>query len=188
MNDAKVRSSIFISLLYSLALAKSESNWFSSILVSFFSPFTRCNASRTSRNQLRHNISRIIPLFIQCDDANIECLLQLEHTRVLCERAFHQQWTAKETFLPGAHSKGILLTANETDSADKSWRAILFGQYIERDRTRNTSRAIAPTCIPNARERCGRRLQLWSLRADLLSLGKTHWRTPMFFPSLILIY
>jgi len=175
MNDAKVRSSIFISLLYSLALAKSESNWFSSILVSFFSSFTHCNVSLVRRViSFDTNISRVILLFIQCDDSNIECLLQLECTRVLCERAFHQQWTAKETFLPGAHSKGILLTANETDSADKSWRAILFGQYIERDRTRNTSRAIAPTCIPNARERCGRRLQLWSFHADLLSFGKTH--------------
>jgi len=38
--------------------------------------------------------------------------------------------------------------------------AILFGRYIERDGARNAerSRAIAPTCIPNARERCGRRL------------------------------
>lgn len=75
-----------------------------------------------------------------------------------------ERWR-KRSF-PGIHSKGILLMANETDSVDKSWRAILFGQYIGRDRTRNTSRAIAPTCIPNAREWCGRWLQLWSLRAD----------------------
>jgi len=34
----------------------------------------------------------------------------------------------------------------------------LFGRYIERDGARNAERspAIAPTCIPNARERCGR--------------------------------
>ncbi|EGI60987.1 hypothetical protein G5I_10749 [Acromyrmex echinatior] len=89
-----------------IALAKSESNWFSSILVSFFSPFTHCNVS-LARPVISFDtsISRVIPLFIQCDDANIECLLQLEYTRVLCERAFHQQRTAKETFLPGAHSK-----------------------------------------------------------------------------------
>lgn len=138
-------TSILISLRCSLTFAKPEALQMNELLFAQISFFIRHEVVVHEYHNC-HNASRAITQVFSFHSTTIQTpwyLLQLERTkclRVLCERPLRERRTAKETFLlPGAiPSQGILLTADETDSADKSWRAILFGRYIERDGARNT--------------------------------------------------
>lgn len=96
---------------------------------------------------ISHIVTRIQSVLIHCD-ANTSSVCYSWNVRVsLCSFAssvsraaiMRNEWRRKRSSSGAIPSKGILLTVDETDSADKSWRAILFGRYIELDGTRNTS-------------------------------------------------